>query len=103
MIEDFLQQRNRRFDPFHDELAECPPHAGERLRAVGFVHDQLAVFWKELNVPHLDLLPVFRDSASKTLTVNRFDAHPNETAHALAGAAIGKFLASQMLTNRPGF
>ena len=69
----------------------------------GFMHQQLAVLWKELNVPYLDLLPVFRDSATKSLTVNRFDAHPNETAHALAAAAISKFLASQMQTNRPGF
>jgi hypothetical protein len=57
-----------------------------------FVHDQLARFWRELGVPHLDLLSVYEDLPSSRLTVNRFDAHPNECANKLAAEAIDKWL-----------
>ena len=49
-----------------------------------FVHDELDHFWLEQNVPHLDLLPVYQDLPAKKLTVNGFDAHPNEFANQLA-------------------
>ncbi len=60
-----------------------------------FVHDQLNQFWRDLQVPQLDLLPVFRDLPPKQVTVNRYDAHPNEYASKLAAEAIDKFFSSQ--------
>ena len=39
-------------------------------------------------MPHLDLLPVFRGFSPAQLTVNPFDAHPNEFANELAAKAI---------------
>jgi len=59
-------------------------------------HDQLGQFWRELGVPHLDLLPVYEGLPRSKLTVNRFDAHPNGYAHALAAAAIEEFLVDQL-------
>jgi len=61
-----------------------------------FVHDQLNEFWREAGVPHLDLLPVFKDYPPARLTVNPFDAHPNEFANELAAKAIDKFLVGQV-------
>jgi lysophospholipase L1-like esterase len=58
------------------------------------VHEKLDVFWRSLGVPHLDLLPVFEGLPPSRLTVNRFDAHPNEYANQLAAAAIDKWLQS---------
>ena len=52
-----------------------------------FIHDQLDGFWSKRGVPHLDLLPVFRDLPPQQITVNPFDAHPNEYANALAARA----------------
>ncbi len=66
-----------------------------------FVHDELNAFWSKENVPHLDLLPVFRGFRPDQLTVNRFDAHPNELANKLAANAIDKFLVEQIRTNPP--
>lgn len=60
------------------------------------VHEQLDQFWTSLNVPHLDLLPVYENIPAKQLTVNSFDAHPNEYADSLAAAAIDKFLTRQI-------
>jgi hypothetical protein len=36
----------------------------------------------------LDLEPVFREHPRENLTVNRYDAHPNERAHEIAADAI---------------
>ena len=67
-----------------------------------FVHDQLNQCWRDLGVPHLDLLTVYRGLPPRQLMVNRFDAHPNERAHALATAALDPFLQQQMAaTPRP--
>jgi hypothetical protein len=72
-----------------------------------FVHTQLDQFWRSLNVPHLDLLPVYRSFRRDQLTVNRYDAHPNEYAHALAAPVIDRFLNKQLArgdsphTNQP--
>lgn len=65
------------------------------------VHDRLDQCWRELNVPHLDLLPVFKNLPPRKLTVNRFDPHPNVYTHQLAAEAIDKFLRQQLspLTN----
>ena len=56
------------------------------------VHERLGGLWRALGVPHLDLLDVYADMRPDELVVNRFDAHPNERAHALAADAIGAFL-----------
>jgi hypothetical protein len=61
-----------------------------------FMHDELNQCWRDLNVPHLDLLPVYRNLPRGKLTVSWFDAHPNEYAHALAAGAIEKLLKDQM-------
>ncbi|HEX5220110.1 MAG TPA: SGNH/GDSL hydrolase family protein [Verrucomicrobiae bacterium] len=66
-----------------------------------FIHDALGGFWREEQVPHLDLLPVFQDYAPAQLTVNAFDAHPNELANQLAAEAINRFLVYQRKTNSP--
>jgi len=60
------------------------------------VHKQLGDFWNELHVPHLDLWDLYRSHAPAELVVNRFDAHPNEFAHALAAEAITEFLDEQL-------
>ena len=60
-----------------------------------FIHDKLNRHWEELGIPHLDLLPVFRNLPPNCLTVNRYDAHPNEYANQLAAEAIDKWLATQ--------
>lgn len=56
------------------------------------IHAQLDGFWKSLGVPHLDLAPILLPHDPRRLVVNRFDAHPNERAHALAAAAIEEFI-----------
>ncbi len=58
-----------------------------------FVHDQLGQLWAELAVPHLDLLPVFAGWDPAEVTVNAYDAHPNERANQLAAEAIDAWLA----------
>ena len=62
-------------------------------------HDALDRLWPELQVPHLDLLPVYHGLSAKQLTVNRYDAHPNEFADQLAAQALDKFLAGQLGPN----
>ncbi len=64
------------------------------------VHDALATFWSERQVPQLDLLPVYRNLPGRKITVNAFDAHPNEYAHALAADAIDKFLQARLTSAR---
>lgn len=59
-------------------------------------HQFINRFWEELEVPHLDLLPVYELYPPKKLVVNRFDAHPNEFAHSLAAEAIGTLLQKQL-------
>lgn len=53
-----------------------------------FVHAQLDEAWRELGVPHLDLLEVFKELSPSELTVNRHDAHPNERANQLLAEAL---------------
>ena len=61
-----------------------------------FMHDELNRFWSGLGVPHLDLLPVYRDLPPSKLVVNKYDALPNEYAHALAAVAIERFLETNL-------
>lgn len=62
-------------------------------------HEQLDRLWTQLNVPHLDLLNSFTNLSREKLTVNRYDAHPNEFANAIAARAIDAFLVQQLKTN----
>ena len=51
-------------------------------------HERIAEYCHESNLRCLDLKPVLLPHVQEGLTVNRFDAHPNERAHALAAEAI---------------
>jgi hypothetical protein len=54
-------------------------------------------FCKSERIPVLDLEPTFRTHAGENLVVSRFDAHPNERAHAIAAEAIETGLLSDLL------
>lgn len=59
-------------------------------------HEALNRFWTERGVPHLDLLPLFDGLRPDEVMVNRFDAHPNERAHALVAPRIARFIKEQV-------
>jgi len=59
-------------------------------------HEKLDLLWRELDVPHLDLLSTYSGRKPDELTVNAFDAHPNEHAHAIAADAIQSFLEREL-------
>jgi len=52
------------------------------------VHGKVVSFCKSHEIPVLDLDPLLTPHVDDGLTVNRFDAHPNERAHELAAEAI---------------
>lgn len=54
-------------------------------------YDRLAELWRSLDVPHLDLRPALAGTPAD-LVVNAYDPHPSAHAHALAAAAIARFL-----------
>jgi hypothetical protein len=87
-IRDRVQSRGGRLAvvtfPFLHLLGPAYPYAG--------VHAQLDAVWRELGVPHLDLLDVFKDCAAADVQVNAYDAHPNERGHAMAAVAIAAWL-----------
>lgn len=56
------------------------------------VHNKLGQFWKEEGVTHIDLLKTYEPYFGSQLTVNKYDAHPNEFAHQLAANVIEKIL-----------
>lgn len=60
------------------------------------VHAQLDAFWTSNGVPHLDLANAFRGYSPRQLVVNRFDAHPNETAHELAAHKLETFIQTHL-------
>lgn len=90
------------------ELRDACRNAGGRLFVVIFpflhgfprdyafreAHRRVGGFLESAGVPVLDLLSVFEAHASEPLTVNAFDAHPNERAHALAAAELAPWLSS---------
>jgi hypothetical protein len=65
-----------------------------------FIHDELDQLWRDLQVPHLDLLSVYKDLPPRQLTVNPYDAHPNEYANELAAEALDKFLPEAMRSHK---
>jgi len=70
--------------PLFDDLGPKYPYTA--------IHKKLDEFWREIGVPHLDLLDLYLAHRDRKLTVNSHDPHPNEYAHALAADAILKFL-----------
>ena len=65
------------------------------------IHVQMHELWSSLGVPHLDLSDTLLRHPARQLVVNRFDAHPNERAHALAADAIEEFIRSNMANPLP--
>jgi len=55
-------------------------------------YDRLGRLWHSLDVPHLDLRPALAATPTDDLVVNAYDPHPSTHAHALAAAAIARFL-----------
>lgn len=51
-------------------------------------HRRLTTFCRDNDVRYVDLEPILSPHIAEGLTVNRFDAHPNERAHELAAEAI---------------
>jgi hypothetical protein len=70
--------------PFLHNLGPDYPFAG--------VHEQIGSACDEAGIPALDLAPALEPHVDEGLMVNRFDAHPNERAHALAAEAIQAWL-----------
>jgi len=58
-------------------------------------HKIIVDYCQPRGIPVLDLEPVMGEHAGENLTVNRFDAHPNEAAHAIAADAILEQLLSE--------
>ncbi len=79
--------------PFVREVGEDYP-----FRAA---HAQIVEFCKAEKIPVLDLEPVFRRHAGESLVVSRFDAHPNERAHAIAAEAIERDLLADFFQPAP--
>lgn len=60
-------------------------------------HKQLAAYGEKAGIPLLDLEPVLAPHVEEGLTVNPFDAHPNERAHRLAAEAIRNRLLNDLV------
>ncbi len=89
---------------------ECKQqHVELRMVIFPFLHDlkgpdafhearaRLADFCKSEKIPLLDLDPIFRQHAGENLMVSRFNAHPNERAHAIAAEAMEQDLLSDLV------
>lgn len=105
------EEQQQRLRAFRDQVQS---HGGKLLvvtfpfmQAVGpqypykFIHEELDRFWMRERVPHLDLLSVYSNLPSAKITVNHFDAHPNEYANALAAQVIEPFLRTNMAAATP--
>ncbi len=64
-------------------------------------HDRILGYCRETALPCLDLKPVLLPHVGEGLTVNRFDAHPNERAHALAAEAMELGLLQDLFVETP--
>lgn len=108
----FWEKQKERLKEFRDLVESHGGHLSAVtfpfLHALGpnydyqFAHVELDAFWRELHVPHLDLLSTYQSLPAQALTVNRFDAHPNEYANQLAAAAINDFLSPEIRATSPG-
>lgn len=61
------------------------------------VHKQLKAFWMRIGVTNLDMYDLYAGHHPAKLTVNAYDAHPNEYAHALAAPAIAEFIQKEAI------
>ena len=52
------------------------------------IHRQIKADCEQLGIDCLDLDPALAAHSDERLTVNPFDAHPNERAHEIAGEAL---------------
>lgn len=98
----------RKLDELH---ADCKSH-GVDFRMVIFpflnnldpdypfhqAHQKLKRYCEQAQIPVLDLEPILLPHVKEGLTVNRFDAHPNERAHAIVAAAIKDQLLPDLTT-----
>jgi hypothetical protein len=75
--------------PFMHQLGDHYPFREAHAKVVEFCNSQ--------KIPVLDLEPSFRTHAGEDLVVSRFDAHPNERAHAIAAEAIETGLLSDLV------
>ncbi len=88
----------RKLDQLHDDFKTH--HVDYRMVIFPFLHNlrpdypfheahrKLSEYCRAAGIPVLDLEPVLTAHAAETLTVNRFDAHPNERAHAIVAEAL---------------
>ncbi|NQV27505.1 MAG: SGNH/GDSL hydrolase family protein [Rhodopirellula sp.] len=58
------------------------------------IHHQIVIDCEDSGIDCLDLDPALSKHSNERLTVNPFDAHPNERAHEIAAAALEKWLAA---------
>lgn len=57
-------------------------------------HNEISLFFKEEGIPFIDLADKLKEFPAKKLTVNRFDAHPNEFTHRIIADEIWEKLIS---------
>ncbi len=62
-------------------------------------HQTIVDFCESQHIRVLDLEPFLTPAAAKGLTVNRFDAHPNERAHQIAADAMLEKLLDDFVAN----
>lgn len=95
-VDDLCRQNNASFRvvvfPFLHNLGED--------YAFRPAHEKIVAYCRSAGIPVLDLDPVLAPHVEEGLTVNRFDAHPNERAHALAAEAIREQLLDDVVTSR---
>ncbi len=59
-------------------------------------HRKLKQYCDDAQIPVLDLEPILTPHGAEGLTVNRFDAHPNERAHAIVAEALKERLLADL-------
>jgi hypothetical protein len=64
-------------------------------------HERIVAHCRKNGIPVLDLRPSLEPHVGEGLTVNPFDAHPNERAHELAAEAIEAKLLPELLKMQP--
>lgn len=101
----------RKLDQLH---ADCKSHNVDfRMVIFPFLHNlgpdypfhdahrKLREYCETAGIPVLDLEPILTPHVAEGLTVNRFDAHPNERAHGLVADALRDQLLKDLFTRKP--
>jgi len=113
LAESYKTEPWRRLQRKLDELRALCRDNGIELRVVIFpflhnlgpdypfrdAHRRLEAYFTGHGVKCLDLEPILAKHTGEDLTVNQFDAHPNERAHALAATAIRNHLLADLFAN----